>query len=174
MTAAALLPLLLAAQGVVGGIDTLLNHELFERLPHRAQARNEIGLHAIREAIYATLFGGLAWFEWHGAAAVVIGGVVAAEVIVTTCDEFIENRTRVLPQNERVLHVFLTLNLGLIIALLVPVLFTWAERPTGLSLTSHGLLSWALSALCVAAVAWSVRDAIAWRRLRAAAELTPA
>ena len=33
-------------------------------------------------------------------------------LLVTAWDEFVENRSRVLPQNERVLHVFLTLNLG--------------------------------------------------------------
>ena len=38
---------------------------------------------------------------------------------MTATDEFIENRIRVLPQNERVLHVLLTLNFGAIIALLI-------------------------------------------------------
>ena len=167
MTPETLLPLLLIAQGVVGGVDTVLNHELIERLPHRVQARNEIGFHAIREAIYATLFGGLAWFEWHGAAAAVIGAVVFAEVIVTTCDEFIENHTRVLPQNERVLHVFLTLNLGVLIALLVPILLAWGSQPAGLVPISHGIQSWILSAFALAGIAWSIRDVLAWWKLGA-------
>ena len=51
---------LLALQGVLGGVDTVLNHELIVKLPRRAEARGEIGLHSIREAIYACLFGGLA------------------------------------------------------------------------------------------------------------------
>jgi hypothetical protein len=29
----------------MGGIDTLVNHELIEALPHRRPARTEIGLH---------------------------------------------------------------------------------------------------------------------------------
>ena len=49
MTADVLLPALLAAQGLMGGIDTLYNHEWLEKLPRRADARGEIGLHAIRE-----------------------------------------------------------------------------------------------------------------------------
>lgn len=64
-----ILPALLVLQGIVGGVDTLINHEIIERLPHRVEARNEIGLHWVRETIYACLFGGLAWFEFHGAAA---------------------------------------------------------------------------------------------------------
>ena len=70
-----------------------------------------------------------------------------------------------LPQNERVLHVFLTLNLGLVIAVLVPLLLDWGSRPTALVTQSYGLLSWVLTLLALAAGAWSLRDLFAWRRL---------
>src|SRR4051794_7388103 len=113
-----LLPAMLVVQGVMGGIDTLINHELIERLPHRPQARTELGFHSMREGLYACLFAGLAWFAWHGVASLVIGGLLIAEIVVDACDEFIENRTRVLPQNERVMHFFLTLNLGVLSALI--------------------------------------------------------
>jgi hypothetical protein len=33
----------------------------------------------------------------------------------------------------------------------------------------HGWLSWALTALGIASFAWSLRDLVAWRRLRAEA-----
>lgn len=160
-----LLPTLLTIQGVMGGIDTLLNHELIERLPHRLEARREVGLHSIREAIYAALFGGLAWFEWHGATTLFIAALLVGEVVVTACDEFIENRIRVLPQNERVLHVFLTLNFGLVIAALVPILSAWSDQPTALVITEHGALSWVLTLLSFIGISWSIRDVIAWRRL---------
>jgi hypothetical protein len=155
----------LLVQGVMGGVDTLLNHELIARLPQHPEARTEIGLHVIREAIWASLFAGLAWFAWHGAAAWAIALVVAAEIVITAWDEFVENRTRVLPQNERVLHVFLTLNLGLIIALLVPILLAWGSQPTALVSQGYGVLSWILSGLALAAGIWSLRDLRAWRRL---------
>jgi hypothetical protein len=160
-----LLPILLAVHGAMGAVDTLLNHELIERLPYRKSARGEIGLHAIREAIYGTLFIGLAWFEWHGAAAGIIAALLVAELIVTACDEFIENRTRVLPPNERILHVFLTLNLGLVIAVLVPLLVDWGSPPTQLEAHQYGILSWILSCFGAASFLWSVRDLVAWRRL---------
>jgi hypothetical protein len=163
-----LLPFFLLAQGVMGGVDTLLNHELIARLPQRAEARTEIGLHVLREAVWAGLFIGLAWFAWHGALALVIVAVLAAELLITAVDEFVENRIRVLPQNERVLHLFLTLNLGLLIAVLAPLLLDWGAQPTALVGKSHGLLSWLLSALGLAAGAWSLRDFVAWRRLRRA------
>jgi hypothetical protein len=151
---------------VLGGIDTLVNHEWLAKLPQRPDARGEIGLHSLREANYAILFGGLGWFAWHGAAAYVIAVLLVGEVLITARDEWIENRIRVLPQNERVMHVFLTLNLGAIIALLVPVLLGWSRQPTGLAARDHGVLSWLLSALALAAAFWCVRDFLAWRRLR--------
>ena len=160
-----ILPILLAAQGVLGGIDTLVNHEWLARLPRRPEARGEIGLHSLREANYAILFGGMGWFAWHGAMAWIIAALLAAEVLITATDEWIENRIRVLPQNERVMHIFLTLNLGAIIALLVPVLSEWSKQPTGLAGRDYGLLSWLLGALSLAGVFWCVRDFLAWRRL---------
>ena len=156
---------LLAAQGAIGGFDTLMNHEIIERLPYRVSARREIGWHSIREAIYASLFAGLAWFEWHGLAALAIAALLAAEIIVTASDEFIENKTRVLPQNERVLHVLLTLNLGFVIAVLVPILLRWSTLQTGLVRVELGTLAWILSALAAASAFWSMRDLLAWRRL---------
>jgi len=165
-----LLPALLVAQGVMGGIDTLLNHELIAKLPRRPEARTEIGLHVVREAIWAGLFAGLGWFAWHGAAAAIIAALLVAEIGITAWDEFVENRIRVLPQNERMLHVFLTLNLGVIIALLVPLLLAWGKEPTGIVARSHGALSWILSLLALAAGAWSMRDLFAWRRLGYAQE----
>lgn len=166
MTGESPLVALLVAQGILGGIDTLLNHELIERLPYRLEARTEIGLHALREAIYGSLFLGLAWLAWHGALALVIAGLVFAEVLVSASDELVENKIRVLPQNERVLHFFLALNLGLIIAALLSTLAGWFSLPTGLARADHGLITWALSLLGIGAAAWSVRDLLAWRRLR--------
>ena len=160
-----LLPWVLLAQAVVGGADTILNHEIVARLPHRPESRREIALHAVRESIYATLFIGLALFAWQGGAAWIIAAVLAAEVVVTGTDELIENRTRKLPDNERVMHVFLTLNLGLIIALLVPTLRAWSAEPTGWTRVDHGLLGWLLVALGLASAGWSLRDALAWVRL---------
>lgn len=160
----ALLALLLL-QGVLGGVDTLLNHEVIARLAHRPESRGEIGLHALREANYACLFGGLAWLAWYGWAAAIVAALLVVEIAITAVDEFIENRTRLLPQNERVLHVFLTLNLGAIVAVGVPVLWAWKQHPFGWEARGHGGLSWALTLLALAGAFWSARDLWAWRRL---------
>jgi hypothetical protein len=160
------LPALLVLQALMGAIDTLLNHELIERLPTRSEARGELALHAGREAVYAALFLGLGWFAWLGAFAGAIALLLAAEVTITVTDELTENRIRVLPQNERALHVFLTLNFGAIIALAVPMLVDWSANPTGLAPAHHGWMSWALTVFGVSSAAWSVRDALASHRLK--------
>lgn len=159
------MPWLLLAQAVVGGTDTLVNHELIARLPQRPESRRELVLHALRELNYGALFIGLALFAWHGAAAWIIAALLAAEVLITATDEFIENRTRKLPDNERVMHVFLTINLGLIIAAMAWVLADWSRQPTGWDRVDRGVLGWLLVALGAASAAWSLRDALAVHRL---------
>lgn len=168
MAAETILPYLLTAQGVMGGVDTLLNHELIERLPKRLEARREVGLHSIRETIYAILFAGLGWLAWQGAYAWIIAALVAGEICVTAVDEWTENRIRVLPQNERMLHVFLTLNMGAIIATLAPTLMNWHAAPTALAANPHGWVSWVLAFFAASSATWAVRDFVAWRRLSSA------
>ena len=160
------LPWLLALQGVLAGLDTVVNHEIIAKLPQKPSARPELGTHVLRELIWTVLLFGLAWFIWQGAAAWVIVALLAAELFVTCWDELVENRTRVLPQNERILHVFLTLNLGAIITVLYPLLREWGERPTGFVARDFGVLSWLISLFALSALAWAVRDSLAWRRLR--------
>jgi hypothetical protein len=159
------LPWLLALQGVLAGLDTVLNHEIIARLPHKPSARAELGTHVFRELIWTVLLFGLAWFMWHGAAAWVIAALLACELLVTCWDELVENRSRVLPHNERILHVFLTLNLGAIITVLYPLLREWGARPTGFVARDFGVLSWIISLFALSALAWAVRDTLAWRRL---------
>ena len=160
-----LLITLLILQGIIGGADTLINHELLERLPARAEARGEILLHAMREAIYGALFAATAWYAWHGAWGFAIAALLALGILVDAVDEFVENRIRVLPQNERMLHFMMIINLGLIAATLALVLLDWAPQPTALQRTSYGWVSWLLSLLSLAALAWAVRDTVAWWRL---------
>jgi hypothetical protein len=160
------LPALLVLQGAMGALDTIVNHELIEALPRRPEARGELALHSAREAVYAALFLGLGWFAWLGAAAFVIVILLVAQIAITVTDELIENGIRVLPQNERALHILLTLNFGALLALLVPVLADWMANPAALEPSYSGWMSWALLALGIASTGWSVRDLVASRRLR--------
>ncbi len=50
---------LLALLGVIGAFDTLYYHEWRARLPGRRSAAPELRLHAVRDFLYAVLFGAL-------------------------------------------------------------------------------------------------------------------
>jgi hypothetical protein len=158
----AVLPFLLVTQGLLAGVDTVLNHEVLARLSKRPEARPELALHVGREAIWAVLLVGLAWFAWHGAFAWVVALLLAGEIAITAFDELIENRIRVLPQNERVLHLFLAINVGLIVA----SVFAWSGETTAIVRRDYGLLSWIITGFGAAAAFWSLRDVMTWRRLR--------
>jgi uncharacterized protein (TIGR01777 family) len=156
---------ILAVQALLGGFDNLWHHELHARLPQRRGARRELALHAAREAIYAVVFLALAWTQWHGALALLLGAMLLVEVVITLADFLEEDRSRRLPPFERVLHTVLALTYGLFLAVLAPHLVDWACQPTGVAWTPHGAVSLALSVCAAGLAAWSVRNAIAVRAL---------
>ena len=160
---------LLAVQALLGGFDNLWHHELQARLPQRASARHELALHAAREAIYGIVFLGLAWTEWHGALALLLGALLAAEVAITLADFLEEDRSRRLPPFERVLHTVLAITYGLFLATLAPHLAAWAAAPTALAWTPHGAVSAGFTLCAGGLFAWSARNAAAVRRLGRAA-----
>lgn len=164
----------LILHGLLAGVDVLLNHELLARLPRQSWAAREELLHAAREAIFAVVFIGLAWWTWHGALAWALAALLLAEVLISTVDVKIEGDTRVLPVPERVLHVILFVNLGALVVLLGQQAIGWHALPTGLAPVQYGWASWLLTALGVAAAAWAVRDGLAWRRLRRVTTTAPA
>lgn len=156
---------LLFTQALLGAFDNLWHHEWEARLPQRRSARFELRLHAAREAIYAVLFFGLAWWEWHGAATLLLAGLLVAEVGITLADFLEEDRSRQLPPFERTLHTVLTIGYGLFLAALAPVLWAWWAEPSGWAPTSYGLLSWMFTAAAVGVGAWAVRNAWAVHQL---------
>ncbi|SNS87126.1 hypothetical protein SAMN06265795_10852 [Noviherbaspirillum humi] len=157
---------LLIFHGFIGGLDVVWNHEHLARLPRQGWARTEELLHAGRELIFALLFIGLGWFEWHGVAVAIIACLLLAEFGVTTTDTLLEDETRRLPHSERMLHVILLINFGAIVALLLPLLATWSAQPTSVTFVSHGWQSWALLVIGIVSFAWFLRDMISWRLLR--------
>lgn len=159
----------LVAHGVIGGADVIVNHELIARIPSRPNAGPEQGLHSARELVFAALFFALAWFEWHGLAALAIAALLLAELAMSTVDTVLELDTRVLPVTERVAHVLLFVNFGVLTALLGQALLAWSKLATQLVTADYGALSWVLSALAALALGWSVRDALAAVRHHAAA-----
>lgn len=152
---------LLCLQIVLGAFDNLWHHELQERLSSRRSARNEIALHAARELIYGGVFFALAWYAWHGLWAWCFGLVLGVEVVIALADFVIEDRIRKLPPLERILHTVLALNYGAFIAVLSPILVTWAQQPSAIVAVDHGIWSWVLTAAAVGVAACGIRNLFA-------------
>jgi len=156
---------LMAAQGCLGAFDTLYHHELTEALPQKPGARLELGIHATRALIYALLFIGLAYWEWHGGFAVALLAIFTVEIVLTLWDFVVEDRTRLLPATERVTHTVLAINGGAFITLLALNFPAWYAEPGGLAWSPQGWLSVFL-ALCGVGVGISgLRDGLAALRL---------
>ncbi|MDB5745935.1 MAG: dependent epimerase/dehydratase family protein [Massilia sp.] len=155
----------LLLHGVLGFIDTVVNHELLAKLPARRAAAEEEGLHAAREFIFACLFASIAWFAWHGALVWWIAALLLGEVLVTARDVVVEGEIRVLPVSERVLHLLLFMNLGALVVLGAFTLGEWHVGEVMLIRVDHGWASWVLTAMAVGAFGWAVRDGRAALRL---------
>ena len=156
---------LIAIQIAMGAFDTLYHHELTERLAWRPSQRYELLLHSIRDFFYAALFLVLGWLEVFGLLAIMVIAVLVAEIVITLMDFVEEDLSRKLPASERINHTLLALNYGAILVLLVPVLFDWVLRPTGVRLVDHGWLGIAASIAAAAVVLFSLRDLVASQRL---------
>jgi uncharacterized protein (TIGR01777 family) len=155
---------ILSVQIVLGALDNFWHHEITERLPAQRRARWELSLHAVREALYAILFVGLAHWAWLGAWSWLIALLLAVEIAVTMTDFVVEDMTRRLPKLERILHTVLALNYGAALAVFTPVLLAWQSAPSAVAAVDHGVWSTFLTAAGVGVGGWAVRDA--WAAMR--------
>lgn len=158
--------ILLSLQVFLGGMDNLLHHELTEALPTKPSARRELGLHGAREILYAVIFATLALARPEGLWALALASILAAEIAITLADFVEEDRTRVLPPIERILHTIMALMYGAILALLAPVLWTWAQAPTALMVETRGVWTLVLLIAAVGVGLWGIRDLYAFATLR--------
>ena len=156
---------LLAAQGLLGAIDNVWNHEWRAHLPASPQARRELRLHAARSFIYGPVFLGFAWAELRGLYGAALLLILAIELVVTLADFVEEDRSRALSAQERTLHAVLTLNYGAFLALILPDLLGRVTMPSEIVAAQHGWMSWLLTLYAFGSMTFGVREALAARRL---------
>lgn len=143
---------LLAVQGAIGAFDTLYYHEWRARLPARgAQAAAELRLHALRDFLYAVLFGTLPWLAWQGAWVVALAAVLVAEIALTLADFVVEIAVRKplgdVYAGERITHAVMGVLYGAMLANLLPTLKDWWSLPTGLLVVPATVPDWLRAAL---------------------------
>ena len=145
-------------QGLLGAFDMFYHHEFKEKLPWRKTASKEMILHGIRNFFYSIIFISLGWIAWQGVYAWIFAAIIVIEVLITIYDFVEEDRTRKLPESERITHTILTINYGAIIMLLVPVIMDWGRMETGFYIMNHGLLSWLMTIYALGVFIWGWRD----------------
>ncbi|MGY4396666.1 uncharacterized protein (TIGR01777 family) [Sphingomonas sp. UYAg733] len=155
---------LLFMQVAMGGFDTVYHHELTQRLAWKPGQATELRLHGVRNMIYALVFLMLGWTQPHGLAAMLLIGALVVELGITLWDFVEEDRVRALPASERVTHTLLTLNYGVLLAILAPVLLASAARPTSVAIEGHGVVSILLSIAAVGVAVSGFRDLLAAAR----------
>ena len=148
---------LFAVQGVIGAFDTLYYHEYRARLPAGLPATApELRVHAIRDFLYAVLFGSLPWIAWQGGWTIVLGVVILAEIALTMTDFVIEITARKsigdVFGGERVTHAVMAILYGAMIANLLPVMADWWSQPTALAYEPAPIPDWLRGALTLMAV----------------------
>src|SRR5436190_23962883 len=121
---------LLAIQGTIGAFDTLYYHEWRARLVGRVPGTApELRLHALRDFLYAVLFGTLPWLAWQGLWVLVLAAVIVAEIILTLTDFVVEIRVRKpigdVYGGERITHAVMGILYGAMVANLLPALWSW-------------------------------------------------
>ncbi len=166
--------ILVFLQVAMGGFDTLYHHELTERLAWRPTQISELKLHGVRNLAYAVMFAALGWTRPQGAAAWALIALLVAEMVITLWDFVEEDRTRKLPASERVIHTLLTLNYGVVLAMLIPLLVRWADEPTAIIQAFYGPWSLLCAIASAGVVVSGLRDFAAARRAPRLALAQPA
>jgi hypothetical protein len=156
---------LLAAQGIIGAFDTLYYHEWRAQLPGRVPGTAaELKLHAVRDFLYAVLFGTLPWLAWQGLWVPVLSAVLLTEILLTLADFVVEIRVRKplgdVYGGERVTHAVMGIIYGAMVANLLPVLWHWWPLPTALVPTEEvpEFLRWGLTVMATGVFLSGVRD----------------
>ncbi len=121
---------------VLGAWDTIWYHELKAKLPyHLSSTRPELRLHAIRDAIYAVLYGLLAWLSPSGWWVAFVSVLIITEIAITLCDFVVEDRDRAaiggLAPGERILHTLMAIVYGAMLCRLIPLLVENAGLENG-------------------------------------------
>lgn len=156
---------LLAVQGMIGAFDTLYYHEWRARLPGRVpDTAPELRLHALRDFLYAVLFGTLPWLAWQGWWVLALAGVLLTEILLTLADFVVEIRVRKplgdVYGGERVTHAVMGILYGAMVANLLPVLWHWWSLPTALqpSIEAPMPLRWGLFVMAAGVFLSGARD----------------
>jgi hypothetical protein len=154
---------LLLVNAVLGAWDTLWYHEYRARLWARVSTtRTELRLHAGRDAVYALLYGFLAWWRPGGWAVALVIAALVTEIAITMTDFVVEDRDRPaiggIAPGERVLHSTMAIVYGAMLITFAPELLDGVAEQTQRH-AAPAWMSWSATAAAVGIALSGGRDA---------------
>lgn len=152
---------ILLVQASLGAFDTLYYHEYKLKLAHDDHTQVELRLHAVRDFCYAIIIATLGFVTWNGVLAWILFAILLAEIVITLWDFVEEDKVRVLPAGERIMHSLMGIVYGAFLAYLLPEMWKWSQEPTGWGASYHGIPAWLLSAIAAGVFVSGVRDLVA-------------
>lgn len=161
-------------QGVMGAFDTVYYHEWRARLPGGVPGTSpELRLHALRDFIYAWLFGTLPFVRYEGAYAWLLALLLAAEIFITLRDFVVEQDVRKplggVSSGERVTHAIMGIVFGAALANLLPQLWLARSMQTALkSWEAPAVLRTVMPLMAIGVFVSGVRDLAATYGVRMA------
>jgi hypothetical protein len=121
-------------------------------------------LHALRDFLYAVLFGTIPWLAWQGLWVLVLAAVLLTEIILTLADFVVEIRVRRplgdVYGGERITHAIMGIIYGAMVANLLPVLCHWWTLPTVLApaVAVPEFFGWVLAVMATGVFLSGARD----------------
>lgn len=132
---------ILSFGGLVGAYDVLYYHMYRARLWQRPEAMMENVTHAIRALLFSTFFFLLLFVEARGSWWWLYPAVCTLEMLNTMSDTFLEKRSREpqggMENGEYMLHVFLSVMIGAVMACMLFESWSWSTQPTELILRAR-------------------------------------
>lgn len=158
--------ILMAIQGTIGAFDTIYYHEWHARLPGRyPAAAAELRIHAVRDFLYAVIFGSLPWLAWQGYCVLLLVAILVTEIVLTMTDFVVEIRVRKplgdVFAGERITHAVMAIIYGAMIANLLPEMWHWWTLPTEWAFAptdAPPALRWSLTAMAAGVFLSGLRD----------------
>ena len=156
---------LLLLQALMTIVNTLVHHELLERLAFRTSARRELYLRGVGYVCYAMVALLLACSAPTGAWVWLIFGLVLVALGAVLLGRLGDKCIRPRQPSEQVLGGFLLLNLGVLAIPLVSLLWVWMSQPTAITPVSYGYWTPLFVLLAAGFVFFGLKNLAAARRL---------
>lgn len=167
--------LLLFALGILGALDIALYHSISHGIRQHHDSRAELLVHSLRGPTYAALFLAVPNLELRGAWFFALLALYGADVAISIVDFAIERRSRErlggLPSGEYVLHIFIAMVFGALVASTLFEGWAWAAEPSAILYRPAeipGALRGILAVMAVGVFASGLQDLLAARRLAVA------